>query len=656
MPPLDRRTFLRGAAGAAALTAASGTATGLAGPAFSAALQVPVDAVFQYGVASGDPLPGGVIIWTRVTPSPEATPGSGAGAPTTVQWVVAEDAGLQRAVRRGTVRTSPDSDHTVKIDVTGLAPDRAYFYGFTVGGSSSPVGSTRTAPAEGASPAILRFGMVSCSNFTGGFFSAYRLLADRDDLDFVVHLGDYLYEYGNGEDRYGPDSLIGVRDHDPATEMVSLSDYRRRHANYKADPDLSRLHGKYAFITTFDDHEVTNDTWREGAENHQPETEGEFVPRRNDAYQAYDEWMPIRLPAGRTEQEMRIYRRLRFGTLADLTMLDLRQYRDEQTSPLDGETIDDPDRVMTGPEQQGFLEQGLAAPGSPAWRLIGNPVQIMQVKTPPLPAATAAALAALQGGGTPVSLPQSGFSLLVDPWDGYTANRQRVLDFALAEGVGDPVFLTGDIHTTWAADLPIDPGTYTGSPTGPSPSAGVEFVCPSITSDNLDEITGSPPRTTSIAVEEEIKVANRHIKEVELDSHGYSVVDVTGERIQFDTYHISEREDPEATQEYYRGFMSLKDSRTVVPAAEPIPTDRADRPAAQPAPSGSPSPSASPGGGSGGGSAGPAAAGAAAPTRARGGTLAATGMSDALPALAGAGLLAGALRWRASRLEEQDGS
>jgi alkaline phosphatase D len=395
MSPLDRRTFLKGAA---AVTAGSA----LTGPAFSAALAVEPGAVFQYGVASGDPLPDGVMIWTRVTPSPDATPGSGKGAATRVTWTVRDTAG--RTVRRGNVTTNPETDHTVKVDVRGLSPARTYSYAFTVAGKSSPVGSTRTAPATGAANERLRFGMVSCSNFTGGFFSAYRLLAERNDLDFVVHLGDYLYEYGNDEDRYGPESLRGKRDHDPAAEMVSLSDYRRRHAQYKADPDLAALHRKYAFITTWDDHEVTNNTFREGAENHQEETEGPFIPRRNRAYQVYDEWMPLRLPEGRDASETRIYRRLQFGSLADLTMLDLRQYRDEQVSSTNGREIDDPDRTMTGPEQQAFLEQGLSAAGSPAWRLFGNGVQIMQVKTPPLPAAAAAALAALQGAPSPVSL------------------------------------------------------------------------------------------------------------------------------------------------------------------------------------------------------------------------------------------------------------
>jgi alkaline phosphatase D len=445
---LDRRTFLKSAAAVA-------TGTALTGPAFSTALALEPGAVFQYGVASGDPLSDGVVLWTRVTPTPDATPGSGKGPDTQVRWRI-RDAAL-RVVRRGTVRTSAASDHTVKVDVSGLAPDTTYTYDFAARGATSPVGRTRTAPSAGAQNDRLRFGMVSCSNYTGGYFSAYRHLAARDDLDFVLHLGDYLYEYGNGADRYGPASLIGKRDHDPETEMISLSDYRRRHALYKADPDLAELHRKNAFVVTWDDHEVTNDTWREGAQNHD-DTEGPYLPRRNRSYQAYDEWMPVRLPEARTPEETRIYRRLRFGTLADLTMLDERQYRDRQTGPEDGSTIDDPDRTMLGPEQQAFLETGLTAAESPLWRLFGNSVQIMQVKAPPLPAPLAAALAALQGGPQPVSLPASGFALLVDPWDGYTANRKRILELALHEGVGDPVFLTGDIHSTWAADLPIDPG------------------------------------------------------------------------------------------------------------------------------------------------------------------------------------------------------
>ena len=618
---LHRRGFLKGAGGVAA---AGALGTTLTGPAFSsAAAAAPVDPRFRHGVASGDPLPTGVVLWTRLTPTPDATPGSGKGAATRVRWVVATDAALRQLVRSGTVVTSPTTDHTVKVDVRGLKPDTAYFYGFTAGSSRSPVGRTRTAPAVQARTARLRFGMVSCSNWTGGYFSAYRHLAARDDLDFVVHLGDYLYEYGNTTGRYGPSSLTGTRDHDPATEMLLLSDYRRRHAQYKTDPDLQELHRRYAFITTWDDHEVANDTWRDGAENHTDSTEGDYTARRNRAYQAYAEWMPIRLPHGSTAAETRIYRRLRFGTLADLTMLDLRQYRDQQAPATDGRTIDDPKRTMTGPAQQAFLESGLTASGSPTWRLFGNSVQLMPVKSPPLPMALATALATLQGGPAPASLPQSGFALIVDPWDGYTANRKRVLDVALTKGVGDAVFLTGDIHSTWAADLPLDPGTYTGSPTAASPSAAVEFVCPSITSDNLNEITGTPARTSSVAVEDGIKAQNRHIKEVEFDSHGYSVVEVTPQRVQFDTYFISDREDPAATQRFFRAFQSAKGSRTVTPTSAPIPLTRPDR-AAPASRAQAPGPSAV-----------TTATGAAA-------SLPSTGPTATVPVLAGLGLAAAA--------------
>ena len=201
----------------------------------------------------------------------------------------------------------------------------------------------------------------------------------------------------------------------------------------------------------------------------------------------------------------------------------------------------------------------------------------MPVASPPLPADLAAALALLQGGPAPVALPQGGFALLVDPWDGYTANRRRVLELALSQGVGDAVFLTGDIHSTWAADLPLDPGTYLGTPTPASPSAGVEFVCTSITSDNLDEITMNPPRTSSITVEQAILAANRHIKELEFDSHGYSVLEVTAQQVQFDTYFISDREDPRATQAFYRGYRSGKGTRTVTRVTTPIPRIRSDR-------------------------------------------------------------------------------
>jgi alkaline phosphatase D len=246
---LDRRALLiAGAATAGAATAGLSPAD----PARAA-----TNRYFQHGVASGDPYPTSVVLWTRVTPTPEASPGSGTGPRATVRWQVATDRRFTDVVAHGTATTSAARDHTVKLEAAGLRPHTTYFYRFLFRGAASRVGRTRTAPAQEASPGNLRFGVVSCSNLPGGYFSAYRHLAQRDDLDAVLHLGDYLYEYGEGG--YG-----SLRPPVPAHEMVSLSDYRQRHGQYKQDPDLQLLHANHPFIVTWDDHEVTNDAWARG--------------------------------------------------------------------------------------------------------------------------------------------------------------------------------------------------------------------------------------------------------------------------------------------------------------------------------------------------------------------------------------------------------
>ena len=265
--------------------------------------------VFAHGVASGDPLPRGVVIWTRVTPTPAATPGSGRGPTVTVRWEVATDRGFRHVVRRGGFSTGPSRDHTVKVDVRGLKPATWYHYRFSYDGARSRVGRTRTAPRRGATPRHLRFGVVSCSNLQAGWFSAYRHLARRDDLHAVLHLGDYLYEYAPGEYGMGQDNE-DIRPHDPPREMVSIADYRRRHAQYKTDRDLQDLHAKYPWIITWDDHEVTNDQWRNGAENHQ-QNEGDYQKRRARAHRAFDEWMPLRMDGTADLRDgIRLFRRL----------------------------------------------------------------------------------------------------------------------------------------------------------------------------------------------------------------------------------------------------------------------------------------------------------------------------------------------------------
>jgi len=283
MSPLNRRRFLPTTA-----------AVGVTGALLPAADAAPADRVFAHGVASGDPLPDRVVLWTRVTPVPAATPGSGVGPAVRVSWQVSGDPGFRRTVASGTVSTGPRKDHTVKVDATGLRPATSYYYRFLLDGHVSRVGRTRTAPAHAADVARLRLGVVSCANLQAGWFSAYRHLAARDDLDAVLHLGDYLYEYAPGEYGLGQGN-VDVRRHVPAREIVGLSDYRRRHAQYKRDADLANLPARFPFIVTWDDHESANDAWCGGAENHTPGVEGRWHARRAAAYRAYDEWMPARL-------------------------------------------------------------------------------------------------------------------------------------------------------------------------------------------------------------------------------------------------------------------------------------------------------------------------------------------------------------------------
>jgi alkaline phosphatase D len=290
------------------------------------------DRRFRHGVASGDPWPHSVVLWSRVTPIPAATPGSGLGPDVTVRWEVSTEVGFTGVVRRGAVTTGARRDHTVKVVADGLRPATTYYYRFVLDGVPSAVGQTRTAPAVHALPRRVRFGVVSCSNWQAGWFAAYRHLAVRGDLDAVLHLGDYLYEYGSGEYGYGQGN-VDVRTHEPRHETLSLRDYRRRHGQYKTDPDLQALHAAAPWVVTWDDHESANDAYASGAENHSA-AEGTWGARRAAAYRAYDEWMPVRLAATAALGDgPRIYRRLRFGRLADLSMLDLRTYRSRQVAP-----------------------------------------------------------------------------------------------------------------------------------------------------------------------------------------------------------------------------------------------------------------------------------------------------------------------------------
>ncbi|EHR51886.1 phosphodiesterase/alkaline phosphatase D [Saccharomonospora marina XMU15] len=520
---VTRRDVLR-AGGALAAVTGAGVLGGQAHAAQAGRAGAPP---FAHGVASGDPLPDGVLLWTRVTPTPESVPGSGVGPDVTVSWEVALDERFTAIVAGGAARTGPGRDHTVKIDVAGLRPATSYWYRFRYGSAVSTVGRTRTAPADGSAVDRLRLGVVSCANWQAGYFAAYRHLAQRDDLDLVVHLGDYLYEYGPGDDA-AADAVL--RPHDPPLEITTLEHYRRRHAQYKTDPDLQQLHARVPFAVTWDDHESANNAWSGGAENHTEPDEGTWASRRAASQRAYAEWMPVRYEPGG-----RLYRRLTFGTLAELSMLDLRTYRSEQPAHPFDPGIADPDRTITGAQQLDWLTSGLTT-AQAQWKLVGNSVMISPVRFPStLSTAELHALSQLTG-------PVTGVPINVDQWDGYTADRLKLFAALRDNGVRDTVFLTGDIHTCWAAELPSDPLTYPLN----RASVGTELVCTSVTSDNIDDILGVAPRTASLALEAAIRVANPHVKHVELDSHGYSVVEVTPSAVRMDSFVLADREDADS--------------------------------------------------------------------------------------------------------------
>ncbi|MFJ9828424.1 alkaline phosphatase D family protein [Streptomyces sp. NPDC101160] len=537
----SRRTVVK----AAAVTAA--VAPALVGAA-STALADSGAPAFLHGVASGDPLPDGVLLWTRVTPTPDAVPGSGQGPDVPVGWQLAEDRGFTRIVAEGSTVASAGSDHTVKADVRGLRPATAYFYRFTAGGTVSPTGRTRTAPTADAADGI-RFGVVSCANWESGYFSPYRHLAARTDLDAVLHLGDYIYEYATGA---YPEAKYVVRQHRPAHEILSLADYRVRHATYKTDADLQALHAAHPIVAIWDDHEFANDAWSGGAENHTPGAEGVWADRVAAAKRAYFEWMPVR-----TSTEGTVYRRLRFGRLADLHLLDLRSFRSQQASVGSGK-VDDPERTITGRAQLDWLKSGLVASDA-AWQLVGTSVMISPVAFGALPADLLGPLAELLG------LPKEGIAVNVDQWDGYTDDRKELLQHLVDRSIRNTVFLTGDIHMAWANDVPLKAATYPLSA-----SAATEFVVTSVTSDNLDDILHVAPGTVSLVAAAAVKTANRHVKWVDMDHHGYGVLDVTADRSQMDYYTVSDKADPDATASWARSYRTLSGTQRVERVYQPV--------------------------------------------------------------------------------------
>jgi alkaline phosphatase D len=479
---ISRRAFIRGAA-ASALTPLALRAQdsgGLGGR------------LFLHGVASGDPLHDRVILWTRVTPPATRS----AVGPIEVAWRIASDERLTQVVARGTASAAPDRDFSVKVDAAGLQPGRVYHYGFEAGGQQSPVGRTKTMATDGVER--LRLAVISCSNYPAGYFNVYRCIANRQDLDVVLHLGDYIYEFANGV--LGDGSAAGRVP--LGGEAVTLADYRRRYATYRTDPDLQDAHRQHPFVVVWDDHEIADNTWSGGALNHQP-GQGAWPTRLNAAYRAYLEWLPIREAPGRAIQ---LYRSVRAGNLADIVMLDTRGLRDRQLTNRNDPRLKDTRRSLLGAKQEAWLFEQLRASKArgTGWRVLGQ--QIL--------------LSPLNASGP--------FSL--DMWDGYPAARRRVLDFLSREQVPDVAILTGDLHSSWALDVPLDP--WAGSASPAARSLAVELVTPAISSPPLYTDPTLRARGPSLP-----KLAP-HLKFIDGDSNGYILLDITRERMQADWQYV----------------------------------------------------------------------------------------------------------------------
>ena len=540
---VNRRVFLQTVAATAAATAIG---TGGAYAARRGTVSTPEqptpaeqwDLPFLHGVASGDPLPDSVILWTRVTPSRDALPGSGLGEDVEVEWQISTSETFDGG-KRGTVTATAASDHTVHVDPSGLEPETEYFYRFIVKsgdfeGATSPVGRTLTAPAADADIDHLNLAIASCANWESGFFAAYADMAQRArarEIDHVVFLGDYIYEYPTGE--YAGKSGV-ARMHHPEWEITTLEDYRQRYGRYRTDLNLQAAHAACPWIVVWDDHETANNSWMEGAENHTDgRVEREWPERLAAAVQAYYEWLPVR--AQSADDERLLYRSFTFGTLAQLTMMDLRTYRDEETT---GDRFADDERTMLGQKQFKWVAEQLQQ-SQARWDVLGNSVMVSPMRFVTIQNNEKANIATgyMQERAT-------GIAVNSDQWDGYAAERDRLLTM-LDEQESNALFLTGDIHSEWANSI-VSPSGFG--------EIGCEMVTTSISAPNVDEILtdvfGTYHRednSTSLLVEKVIREYNPWVSHIDFDAHGYGIASIHYDYVDMLYYRVSDVEDPDAT-------------------------------------------------------------------------------------------------------------
>lgn len=508
---------------------------------------------FYHGVASGDPGTNSVWIWTRITPN--------AGQNSIeLDWVISTQPEIDKVTSlmgqpigffaKGKVTALAENDYTVKVNVTGLEPNTTYYYFFSDGYSNSLIGRTKTLPKGDENH--LRFAVVSCSNYEAGYFNAYGRIAERNDLDAVIHLGDYIYEYPTGY--YGDSALAatGKRAY-PNRETITLEEYRARYSLYRLDEDLIRAHQQHPFICIWDDHESANDAYKDGAENHDPSTEGSWKERVSASKKAYFEWIPIA-----EASDSSIFRTFNFGNLADLIMLDTRlEGREEQINDVTNPALYNPTRTLLGQPQYAWFTDELFN-SKATWKIVGNQVIFSEFHVG----------WAAQGGQTPIDVE----NIFLDIWDGYPAERSNIIQHIKSNNINNTVFLTGDFHSTFAFDV-ADSVTDAANFYAPTPnynpqtgqgSVAVEFATPSITSANFDENLDA---TTATLFEIQINnplpgttqnIPNPHMKKVDLDQHGYFVLDVKPDSTQADYYYMDKINEPSTFQSYGGGVKTMK--------------------------------------------------------------------------------------------------
>ena len=476
--------------------------------------------VFRHGVASGDPAADGIVLWTRISPE--------AARPMRVAWWLSTDPGFARVAADGVAETGPDRDWTVKVEVAGLEPGTRYFYRFASDGQLSPMGRTRTLPD--GDPDGLRLAVVSCADHARGYFNVYDAIARTEGFDAVLHLGDYIYARGPGEGVSEAADLPDRR-HDPPREAVSLADYRTRHAQYKADAALQAMHAAHPVIAIWDDHEIADAAWARGAGQHDSGRSGPYAERRRAAMRAYHEWMPVREPPGDADGAARSPT-FRFGRLASLSLMETRlnararpflraelpallRSRAEADRFLAGR-VGAAEREKIGAAQLRRLSDAFARNRreGTGWTLLGNPTLMAPVRTPDIwPFLSADDARAIRDGWSDgagfLVASRFGLPLSLDAWDGYPAERARLLA-AIREAEAGPVLvLTGDTHSWWVNEIPETEGRQ----------AGVELAVASVTAQSpfSDRLLAGRGRDLERLLNRE----NPHVRFVSGQSHGY---------------------------------------------------------------------------------------------------------------------------------------